>query len=737
MLKLFRLQSIQAKFLLWAGMCLLIAIAVLISISVIFLVTAAAANAENSAVADTEAFANKVKTELEVPLGMARSTAQMLETMKAPGKPSDLTREQVSAMMKALLLNNPNIIGTYTLWEPGAFDDQDVQYAGTAGHDQSGRFMFYWTRGDTGQIKLETLVDFDTDEWYQCPKTTGKECVAGPLSNVVQGKPVEMLSLVVPIKVNGKFAGITGIDYPVTVLQALADEDKRFDGQGRMNLITYDGRLASAQGRPELIGKSATALHPDLQSGKELERMQRGEMIHEYQDTELEIFNPFSIGLTGRSWAANTNVPRQAIYKQAYALMWQEFLGGAVLAVLALVALWFLALQITRPIQQLIKTAETVAQGNLDAEVSVRSSDEVGALARAFKQMIERLKDMLDSEHEQRAFLEDTVQRYVNYMSEVGHGNLSVQVEQNPNGHQPDDPLILLGHSLNEMTTNLQRMIGQVREASTNLTTASAEILAATTQQASGSSEQSAAIAQTSTTVDEVKAIGEQAVLRAQEVHEAANRTITVSQTGQQAVRETIASMAHIQERVEGIAENILALSEQTQQIDEIISTVSSIAAQSNMLALNAAVEAARAGEHGKGFAVVAAEVRNLAEQSRQATGQVKVILQDIQKATNATVMATEEGSKVVEQGVHLAGQTQAAIEQLSGVIEESAQRAAQVMAGGRQQAAGVEQIALAMQNINQAMIQSLASTRQAEKAAQDLNTLAHNLNEMVKRYAV
>ena len=166
------------------------------------------------------------------------------------------------------------------------------------------------------------------------------------------------------------------------------------------------------------------------------------------------------------------------------------------------------------------------------------------------------------------------------------------------------------------------------------------------------------------------------------------------ARTGQSAVQETIESMAMIKERVEGIAENILALSDQTQQIGEIIATVNEIASQSNMLALNASVEAARAGEHGKGFAVVAMEVRNLAEQSRQATAQVKAILSEIQKATNSTVMATEEGTKGVERGVQLAAQAREAIEQLAAVINESAQIATQVVAGGRQQQTGVEQIA-------------------------------------------
>ena len=287
---------------------------------------------------------------------------------------------------------------------------------------------------------------------------------------------------------------------------------------------------------------------------------------------------------------------------------------------------------------------------------------------------------------------------------------------------------------IQESADSLRQVLSQIGDTASTLSAASSEILAATTQQASGSSQQAAAISQTSTTVDEVKVISEQAIKRTQEVVDASQRTLRTSHSGQAAVEDTIGAMTLIKTRVESIAENILALSAQTQQIGEIIASVSDIAAQSNMLALNASVEAARAGEQGKGFAVVAAEVRSLAEQSRQATGQIKSILLNIQDGINNTVMATEEGTKVVDHGMHLASQTGEVIQKLAAAIEEASQTAMQVQAGSQQQATGVEQIALAMQNINQATAQTLASTRQTEKAARELSDLAHSLNEIAEQ---
>ena len=390
---------------------------------------------------------------------------------------------------------------------------------------------------------------------------------------------------------------------------------------------------------------------------------------------------------------------------------------------------------VLKPINLLSDAAGRVSGGDLDVVVDVESLDETGMLANAFNHMVARLREMVRSEKREREYLQATVQSYVEYAVQVGGGDLSARLTLDGEGRDDDDPLIQLGQQLNWTSASLQRIIHQIGEAAGNLSSASAEILASTAQQLSSASEQSAAISQTTTTVDEVRNIAEQVVARAQEVADTAQRSVEFSRAGEGAVGETIESMAGIKQRVEGIAENILALSEQTQQIGNIIATVDDIASQSNMLALNASVEAARAGEQGKGFAVVAMEVRSLAEQSKQATTQIEEILSEIQKATNMTVMATEEGSKGVEEGVNLSAKTGDVIQQLGSVITQSAQAAVQMVAGGQQQTSGIEQIALAMANINQATVQSLASTRQAEKAARDLNDLAQSLIKIVEQY--
>jgi methyl-accepting chemotaxis protein len=288
---------------------------------------------------------------------------------------------------------------------------------------------------------------------------------------------------------------------------------------------------------------------------------------------------------------------------------------------------------------------------------------------------------------------------------------------------------VVLGLAFGAFLT--RAITGDLRESVAQLSSSAAEILATTTQVASGSAETATAVSQTTATVEEVKQTAQVASQKSKDVSERAQAASSVSQSGRESVEETIQGMSRIQEQMGSIAESIVRLSEQSQAIGEIIATVNDLAEQSNLLAVNAAIEAARAGEQGKGFAVVAQEVKNLAEQSKQATAQVRTLLTDIQKATSAAVLATEQGGKAVEAGVKQSAQAGESIRVLAESIAEAAQAATQIAASSQQQMVGMDQVALAMDNIKQASAQNVAGTRQAEAAARQLHELGQRLSAL------
>lgn len=299
------------------------------------------------------------------------------------------------------------------------------------------------------------------------------------------------------------------------------------------------------------------------------------------------------------------------------------------------------------------------------------------------------------------------------------------------------DQALAIETYIHALVGKISEGINAIRETAGTLASASAEILATTTQVASGAAETATAVSETTTTVEEVKQTAQVSSQKANYVAESAQKAAQVSQAGKKAVNETIDGMHQIREQMESIAESIVRLSEQSQAIAGIIDTVNDFADQSNLLAVNAAIEAAKAGEQGKGFGVVAQEVKSLAVQSKQATAQVRAILNDIQKATSAAVMAIEQGSKAVAAGVKQSTDAGESIRVLTESIAEAAQAATQIAASSQQQLVGMDQVALAMENIKQASTQNVASTRQTETAAQSLHELGQKLKQLVERYKV
>ncbi|MGA3188617.1 MAG: methyl-accepting chemotaxis protein [Bryobacteraceae bacterium] len=316
------------------------------------------------------------------------------------------------------------------------------------------------------------------------------------------------------------------------------------------------------------------------------------------------------------------------------------------------------------------------------------------------------------------------------FVTAVGEGDLTQQ-----SAREGGDELGKLAHGLNQMVKRLRDVATQTRAATENLDTATMEILASAKEQSAVSGEQAAAYQETNVTIQQVSKSGLQIAERAKQVTVTAEAVSIANTSGLDAVQKANQTVEAIHEQAEAVAQNIVALSEKTQMVGDILATVNDIAEQSHLLALNAAIEAAAAGEHGRTFSVVAGEIKNLADQSKAATVQVKTILGDIQKEINTSVMLTEEAVKRVDLGKHQADAAASAIRDMAANIDQSVQAFQQIVAGTNQQQIGFENVMQALKDMSRASEQAATSNRATEKAAANLTSIGAQLRTATERY--
>ena len=274
----------------------------------------------------------------------------------------------------------------------------------------------------------------------------------------------------------------------------------------------------------------------------------------------------------------------------------------------------------------------------------------------------------------------------------------------------------------------IRSITGRLTESISVVSTSATEIAATITQHERTASQQASAANETSATITELSASARQSSEQAANAAAAAEKASTATAQGGDATRQAVAAMGELKDKITAMADQILRLGEQTGQIGGIATLVKDISAEINMLALNAAVEAARAGEHGKGFAVVAGEVRKLANQSKKSAEQATTLVADIQKATNASIMMTEEGTRTVSEVMQLAQKVAEIFNNLSGMAGSVNENAQQVMLNAKQQSAAFTQIVEATNSIAAGAKETAAGISQTKIGVQKLNEAAENL---------
>lgn len=319
-------------------------------------------------------------------------------------------------------------------------------------------------------------------------------------------------------------------------------------------------------------------------------------------------------------------------------------------------------------------TIDDVSSGNYDARSTLTEKDELGSLGTAFNNLLDDRVSHLAEMEKENEMLNDSVVRLLQAVSVLSQKDLTMKVPVTEDVTGP------VADALNLMTGETSKVLNGVQKIS--------EYVAKTSNKVKSQSDNVVAMAETgrlqiektandlSTASSTMNNIAE----LAQETNVTADKTINTSQKAMDIVNATVDGINGIRDTISEAEKRIKRLGERSQEISGVVGLINTIAERTHILALNASMHAASAGEAGRGFAVVADEVQRLAENAREATGQISTLVSNIQIETADTVTTMNnvisqvvDGSKLAEQAGIQMSETQHSTEELVSYVQRIA----------------------------------------------------------------